>query len=390
MIFLLVTLAFYLSATATLASMGYLAIAAWNLARFPRPLAPTGGLRQAVTILKPLCGIDFGAYENLRSFCRQDYSALQIIFGVKDADDPVIEIVRRLIREFPEKDIALVIADQIVGANLKVSNLANMYGVAKHDLLIIADSDIRVGPNYVSQVAASFADPAVGVVTCLYKAKSAGGLISTLASMSINEWFLPSALTAIALQGPRFCFGSTMAARRKVVDGIGGFAKLATYIADDHMLGLLTMQLGYKIHLSSYVVENVVHEPSLSSLFAHELRWARTIRSIQPRGHAFSFTMYGLTLAIITAALAMPVIGINPAVLGILAVAFALRCVIHYIARTRLKLSESSVPWLIPIRDLLSFAIWATSVFGSRVVWKGWTMSIGSKGQLTAKGLPNL
>lgn len=389
MILLLLTAAFYFSVVASVISAGYLSIALWRLVRFRHELLPNNDARCPVTILKPVCEVDFGAYENLRSFCQQDYPALQIVFGVKDADDPVVAIVRRLIDEFPERDITLVIDDRVVGANLKASNLANMYGAVKHDILIVADSDMRVGPDYVSAVAASFGDPGVGVVTCLYKARSTGGLASTLASMSINEWFLPSALVAVALQGPQFCFGSTMAVRREVIERIGGFARLATYIADDHMLGQLAKRNGYKIELSNYVVENVVQERDLSSLFAHELRWARTIRSIQPWGHAFSFTTYGVAFAIITAILAVPVIGATPLAFGFLVPAISLRYAMHRVARSCLKLSGPGSAWLMPVRDLLSLAVWAASVFGSRVVWKGWAMFIGPKGQLTAKGLPN-
>jgi ceramide glucosyltransferase len=331
--------------------------------------------------------IDYDSYENLRSFCCQDHPDVQIVFGVKDPDDPVIHVVRRLMDQLPERDIALVVDPRVVGANLKISNLANMIRTARHDILIIADSDMRVGPDYAASIVGAFAAPEVGVVTCLYTARGDDGLASRLAALSINEWFLPSALAGIALQGSRFCFGSTMAVRRAVLERIGGFDRLATYLADDHMLGRLAVEHGYRIRLSDYLVETVVHERSLKSLFAHELRWARTIRSIQPWGHAFSFTTYGVAVALLTAAVAV-LTGKAGALVGVLlGSALLLRYVTHRVARAVLGLAT---PWsfrLALMRDALSFAVWATSLFGRSIVWKGWTMSVGPNGRLTARGI---
>jgi ceramide glucosyltransferase len=392
--------ALYLAMAATIAALGYQLFAILCLARFRHHGVRSGNTETApdvalpaATILKPVCGIDYDSYENLRSFCCQDHPNVQIVFGVKDADDPVIHVVRRLMQALPERDIALVIDSRAVGANLKISNLANMMREAKHDILIIADSDIRVGPDYARAIVGDFAEPDVGVVTCLYKASSADDVSSRLAAMSINGWFLPSALAAITLQGPKFCFGSTMAVRRDVLDGIGGFELLSTYLADDHMLGKLAAEQGYRIRLSDYLVETVVHERSLKTLFAHELRWARTIRSIQPLGHAFSFTTYCVSLALLTLVLAawssladLSALPVWPAGI-LLGTAVLLRYVTHRIARARLQTAAPWSFWLVPARDLFSFAVWATSLFGRNVVWKGWAMSVGPNGQLTAKGI---
>ncbi len=396
MMSLIGSVAYHLSIVATLAALGYQAFAILCLARFRRRPATerarsaAAGPAEAATILKPVCGIDYDSYENLRSFCCQDHPNVQIVFGVRDPDDPVIHVVRRLMAVMPERDIALVVDPRAIGANLKVSNLANMMAAARHDILIVADSDIRVGPDYATSIVEGFADPEVGVVTCLYKARSADDFASRLSAMSINEWFLPSALVAIQLQGPKFCFGSTMAVRRVALDRIGGFDRLAAYLADDHMLGKLVAQQGYKIRLSDYLVETVVHERSLRSLFDHELRWARTIRSIQPWGHAFSFTTYCVSLALLTAVLAVPASGSVPVVAGLLGAALLLRYATHRVARATLGPTGTWSPWLLPVRELLSLALWATSLFGNRVVWKGWAMSVGEKGQLTAKGMPGL
>ena len=394
MISLIGSVAYHLSIAATVAALGYQLFAIFCLARFrhrPAPSSPADAAPlAATTILKPVCGIDYDSYENLRSFCCQDHPNVQIVFGVKDADDPVIHVIRRLMAALPERDIALVVDPRAIGANLKISNLANMMRAAKHDILIVADSDIRVGPDYARAIVRDFADPGVGVVTCLYKARSADDIASRLSALSINEWFLPSALVAITLQGAKFCFGSTMAVRRETLDRIGGFEHLAAYLADDHMLGKLAAEQGYKIRLSDYLVETVVHEPNLKTLFAHELRWARTIRSIQPWGHAFSFTTYAVSLALLTLLLATAFSGSAPVAGGLLGLALLLRLATHRVARATLDLVGSWPFWLVPVRELLSLAVWATSLFGSRVVWKGWDMSVGPKGQLTAKGMPGL
>ncbi|MCC7047048.1 MAG: bacteriohopanetetrol glucosamine biosynthesis glycosyltransferase HpnI [Alphaproteobacteria bacterium] len=377
-------------AFATLASIVYLAIASYCLWRFTHRAASRQGVhRPPVTILKPVCGIDYDSYENLRSFCCQDYENCQVVFGVREQDDPVIHVIRRLIDDFPERDISVVVDDRTIGANLKISNLANMYRVAKHDILIIADSDIHVGPDYVASVVAAFEGRNVGVVTCLYRARTADGLASRLSGLSINEWFLPSALVAVTLQGLRFCFGSTMAVRRDVLMSIGGFERLAAYLADDHMLGKLAMQRGYKIRLSTYLVENVVHERSLRTLFDHELRWARTIRSIQPIGHAFSFTTYAVTLALLTALLAVPLDGSAILAGGLLLAAFLMRYAMHRIACSALGLSGAYSPPLVAMRDVMSATVWLVSLFGSRVRWKGWTMAVGRNGHLLPKTAPS-
>lgn len=383
-------LAFDLLAITTLASILYLCIAICCMWRFRhRAASRPGQHRPPVTILKPVCGIDYDSYENLRSFCCQDYEHCQVVFGVRDHDDPVIHVIRRLIEAHPERDISVVVDDRIIGANLKIANLANMYKVAKHDILIIADSDIHVGPDYVESVVSAFEGRNVGVVTCLYRARTANGLASKLSGLSINEWFLPSALVAVALQGLRFCFGSTMAVRRDVLESVGGFERLAAYLADDHMLGKLAIQRGYRIRLSTYVVENVVYERSLHTLFDHELRWARTIRSIQPVGHAFSFTTYAVTLALLTALLAVPLDGSAVLGLGLLLVAFLMRYAMHRIACGALGLSSPFSPSLVVMRDVLSAAVWLVSLFGSRVRWKGWTMAVGPNGHLLPKKAPS-
>ncbi len=379
-------IALILAVALYLASNAYVLFAMWRVGTFGRHSDYHKASELPATVLLPICGLHIGLYQNLRSICCQDYPEYQLLFGVQDTDDPAIDIIRRIIREFPDRDIALVVDKRIAGANLKVSNLRNMYPCAKHSILVILDSDMRVTPNYLSTVVAPFQDRGVGGVTCLYKGTPAGGLPSILGSMFINEWFLPSVLVAVSFQKIAFCFGATMAVRRDVFESIGGFERLGSYLADDYMLGMLITQQGYRVHLSSYVVENVVVEHSFKSLFLRELRWARTIRTVQPVGYAFSFIMYSIPLAIVAALLDKLTVDTENFALGIVAFAVLLRVALHFIACRVLKVSKRPSPWLVPIRDILSLLVWATGLLGRDVVWRGHMFSVNSAGILVAKG----
>jgi ceramide glucosyltransferase len=382
---------FYAATAFSLASSLYVALAAVHVIRFSRTRRERSGNLPAVTILKPLCGVDVELYENLRSFCVQDYPVYQVIFGLRDAADPAAEIVRRLVQDLPEREIALVIDDRLAGPNLKVSNLANMDRASKYNLLVIADSDMRVQPDYLRSLVAPFQDPQVGAVTCLYRGTPVKGLASVLGAMAINEWFLPSVLFAVALEHIRYCFGATMAVRRAALQAIGGFGALSRYLADDHMLGRLIDEQGYKVRLSSYVVENIVLEETLGALLRHELRWARTIRSAKPIGYAFSFITYAIPMGLLAASVALLAKQTPAAVILPPFLALSARIGLHVAARSglattgRRRSQECSERWwLVPIRDLLSFLVWATSFLGHKVSWKNQNFTIGRGGMVTA------
>src|SRR5260221_4602806 len=202
-------------------------------ARAQRPAAAA----PPVSILKPLCGEDAGLYENLESFCRQEYPAWQVVFGVQDAHDAAIPVVRRLMAAYPGADMALVVEPARRSGNLKVANLQNMLPAARHDVIVIADSDMRGRPDYLAEVTAPLADPATGLVTCLYRGVSAGGFWSQLACLNINHGFLPQALVAAAMGERNGCFGATLALRRDTLDAAGGLAARAHSLAHDHPLG---------------------------------------------------------------------------------------------------------------------------------------------------------
>jgi ceramide glucosyltransferase len=335
-----------------------------------------------VTMLKPLCGMEPNLAENLRTFCRQDYDTYQIVFGVRDRNDPTIAIIKQIIEEFPERDISLVIDDRIIGTNYKISNLANMMAVAKHDILVVSDSDMRVRPDYLNAVAAPFKDETVGATTCLYSGHAIGGTPSKLGAMYINDWFLPSALLPTMFGAIKYCFGATMAVRRDVLDKIGGFDALASYLADDYMLGQLVVEKGYRVALAPYVVENIIYEPDMKGLFQHEIRWARTIRSVQPIGYTLSFVTEALPLSLIGALPLYFFTGSGLLAFALVLSALAMRTALHYAVSVAIPGQSTFAPWLIPFRDLLTVAVRVVSYFGSKVMWRESAFEIHADNQL--------
>jgi len=375
-----------ISALACIVSLGYLLYAYFCVGKFHRTIKdykPASCFQPPVTIFKPVCGPGDEMRENLRSFCEQDYPEYQIIFGVHDENDPAMADIRKIIAEYPDRDITLVINQRLHGRNSKISNLVNMFPSAKHGILIIADDDMRVPGSYLNTVVAPLADHETGAVTCLYSGSPRGGVVSTLIAMFINEWFLPSVLVSQSLQNNRFCFGATMVVRRDVLAQIGGFNALANYLADDYMLGKLAAGHGHKIHLSHLVVENVVKETSFKSMFLHELRWARTMRTVQPLGYLFTFLtdtlmigfLAGITAYLYTQQLLWPVI--------ITGSIFWIRTLLHLRVQTMLNLRNAGSLWLIPVRDFLTFFVRLASFAGNRIEWKDKSFSVNNAGLMT-------
>jgi ceramide glucosyltransferase len=345
-------------------AMGY-SIAAWLAVR--RRIRPTGRApadSPAVTVLKPLCGAEHALYDCLRSFCEQDHPRFQIVFGVSESDDPAIAVVRRLQREFPSRDLAIAIDGTQHGSSPKVSNLINMMALARHEHLVISDSDVRVTRDYLAKVVAPLRDPGVGIVTCCYRGWARAGLWSLLGSMFITEWFTPSVRVAAMAGSRSFAFGATIAIRRRVLASIGGFMAIADQLADDYRLGELTRRIGLRTVLSDVVVETYVDESNLGELLRHELRWLRTIRAVRPVGHALSFITFGIPVAALGSVLAAGALG----ALAMLAITALARAMLHSTLRKRGSALAHLL--LLPLRDTLSFALWGWSFVTRRVRWR--------------------
>jgi ceramide glucosyltransferase len=345
-----------------------------------RPVAADPGLPPA-SVLKPLHGAEPGLYDNLRSFVAQDYPSFQLVLGVHDRGDGALPAAGALIREHPDRDIALVVDPHAGGSNLKVANLENMLPVARHDLLVIADSDMRVTPDYLATIAAPLRDPRIGIVTCLYRGAPEGGLWSLLSALYINFAFLPSALVGEALGVGGGCFGATIALRREVLERAGGFAPLRDELADDHRLGSAVRELGLAKVLSPYIVENRVSEPSFASLWRHELRWARTSRAMAPAGFAGSIITHTLPVT----ALAALLCGAGPAGWGFVLLSLLLRSLSVALIARRLDLPATGL-WLLPLRDVLSFAVFLASFCGRSVAWRDQLFRVEPGGQMSIEG----
>jgi ceramide glucosyltransferase len=339
----------------------------------PRSLPP-------VTVLKPLCGAEPGLYEHLRSFCQQDYPEFQIVFGVRDPGDPACAVVKRLAAEFPSLQMELVIDPQLHGSNRKISNLINMVSFARHDLLVMADSDAFVEADYLAAVTAPLVDRGVGLVTCIYRGAPTRRIWSRLGAMYINEWYVPSVLLAWLFGHQGYVSGQTVCLRRDTLQAIGGLAPLANYLADDYRLGELVRALGLRIVLSPYVLKGEHHEPTFDSLVRHELRWMRTLRVLRPRSFRLIFFSFSLPLAVI-GLLAAAVDSPPPAYLwALFATTVAARLALHFAPRIGDRRMALSDLWLVPVRDALICWVWCRSFFTSRVTWRGSEFDVDADG----------
>lgn len=359
----------------------YLLVAARAVRRFVSQPPARPDHRPPVTVLKPLCGEEPGLYDNLKSFCDQAYPELQVVCGVRSAADPAVTVVRRLIAEQPDGRLELVIDSRLHGTNFKISNLINMLPQARHEILVISDSDMHAGPDYLDAVVAPFADPGVGLVTCLYRGRSAGGLWSRLGAMFINQGFLASVLVGRLVGAREGCFGATMALHRSTLEQIGGLESLRDRLADDYALGEAVRGLGLKVVMSGHLVDNQVHEPDLATLLRHELRWARTLRSIEPAGYAASI----ITHPILPAGLALVAGGFAPGLLTVFGLILACRIGFAIAVESALGLPPPPL-WLVPVRDLLSVAVLILSFCGTSVTWRNHKFRVEPDGQLTIDG----
>lgn len=348
------------------AAIGYTAVAIASTARFERrkeKSEPASGL-PPVTLLVPLHGEELGLDENLRSFALQDYPVCQLVLGVARADDPALAVAKALVESLPDRDIQIDVGEVPGARNPKIANVMSMMRLARHDVLILADSDTRVDPSYVESVTAPLRDSGVGVVTCLFAGVSNGTFPSKLGAMFMNEQFIPSVLVN-RLFGPlRHCLGPTNAFRADVLAKVGGFEALAPHLADDFMLGNFAAERGYRVLISHYVVQTIVSDTSLAVLWHHELRWHRTIRSVRPAGYAGMFLTYPAPLALL-AFLLQP----TARRFGVFAVAVLGRIALQRVAARALGIAPAPA-WLILPRDLFGISVWAWGLGGNAVRWR--------------------
>jgi ceramide glucosyltransferase len=357
-------------------------VAIWSARAFVRESRrPSPEFRPAVSILKPVKGLDPDMYTSFASHCRQEYPGeYEIVFAAGSADDPAVEAIERLQAEFPDRAIRLVICPETLGTNGKVSSLAQALPTARYDHILINDSDILVSPHYLRRIMGGFAAASkpggkVGLVTALYRGKAYRTIGSRMEALGIATDFVPSVLTARFLErGTRFGMGSTLAISREALNAVGGFLPLVDYVADDYQLGARISEKGYEVVLSREVVETSVPPYRFREFLAHQMRWARTVRDARPWGYAGLVFSYGLAWAMLNVVAS----GWSVESLALLSITLAARVAVALLVGGEILGDRQVIRdlWLLPGRDLVALGVWAWSYAGTTVEWRGKTFIV--------------
>ncbi len=351
--------------------------------RFPlheRPPAKRG--EPGITFLKPLKGADAETLACLESWLTQKTSgALQVIFGVASMEDPVVPVVRGLLERHPAIDAELVLCDEVLGANSKVSKLVQLARRAKHDVIVVSDADVFVPGDLTSQLLAKMQDPLVGLVNCFYRLANPTTTAMRWEAVAINADFWSQVLQSTALKPMDFALGAVMAVRRDALTQIGGFESLVNHLADDYQLGHRVSAKGYRIELSPVVVECREYPQGWKQVWSHQLRWARTIRACQPAPFFASILSNASLWPLLAWAASVRT---SLSVVGLVVPLLVLR--ISAAASMHRRLSPETFRWcdlwLVPVKDLLNAAIWLAAFTGSHVVWRGVKYRVMKGGEL--------
>ena len=353
----------------------------WALPRFIGRLKPRATGIEGVTLLKPLYGAEPRLFENLSSFLCQDYPGpVQMVCGLGSDDDPAAAVVRALQAAHPQMTIDLVIHPSRHGSNAKISNLINMMGAVRHDLLVMLDSDIAAPPEYLSLVLGALEQPGVGAVSCLFHGRGDTGVWSQLSAAMISYGFMLNMVISRVTKLAKPCVGATIALRRKTLTALGGFARFNAVLADDYALGEAVRELGLKVHIPPLLLPHGCDERSLGAVWRHHLRWAATVRDIALPGHLGSATTHPLGFSLLLTLLD-PWAGLLLC-LATLCARFAL---VHVFNR---RIGHAAAPlWLVPFADILSFAVFIASLFAKKIEWRGASLIIGKQGHISEAAL---
>jgi len=335
----------------------------------------------AISVLKPLAGLDEGLTENLRSFFEQDYPAFEILFAVRQAGDPAAALVEKLRALYPGVPARLIVTGEPPYPNAKVYSLDRMLAAAAHELVVMSDSDIRVTPAMLGTIAAEFQDERLGLATCPYRAVPGRSPWSTLEALGLNTEFLGGVLVARMLDGMKFALGPTIAARKEVLARIGGFDGLKDYLAEDFVMGKLAAKAGYEVILSSYVIEHRIGRQGFAANLRHRLRWNRSTRRSRPWGYTGQVFTNPLPLALLLWA-ARPEWWLAVAVTAILRAAAAW-AVAGSVLHDRLT---ARLWWAVPLQDVAGFLAWAAGFFGRTILWRGRLYELLPDGRFRLRG----
>lgn len=376
----------YLLLPFLLAALVYQFLAFFSLWRLfnAAPPAPPAPPWPGITVFKPVKGLAPETRECLASFLTQDYHPCQVLFGVADPTDPVLPLLHELKEAHPAVQVEVLVCSERLGLNPKVSILRQLFPQARYDLLVVADGDVKVAPDFLATAVAALTEPGVGLVSSPYRAGAARTLGAVLEALTISADFIPSVAAARTVEGIRFALGAAMALTRQALAAMGGFAALADFLADDYQLGWQVHQAGFKVRLLPYVVETVNPRMTFTDYFSHQLRWTRTYRVCRPGG----YLAYGITHALVFSLALSLAAGWAPYALGLLAATLAVRLALAFFSERRCL--QGSLPasafLLLPLKDLLSFTLWLLSFLGHRVTWQGAPFRLTPEGKLVAEG----
>ena len=360
-------------AIATFPFIYYLLVLYSSWRFFRRPLTPSapklGSFTPPVSNLKPVRGLDPEAYENLASFCRQDYPDYELIFCVEDKDVPVVPVLEKLARDFPERRIRILFGGDGHAINDKVGKLSRLVREAQHETLVISDSDVRVRPDYLRSVVAPLADPKVGAVTCFYIPIEVKTLAQKLQTIGMVSDFYAGILAAWQLDGVKFALGPTIATTRSQLEGFGGYRALESRPADDLLVGRLIAERGYEVRLLPYTIQTVPDYASMSELIHKRIRWLAVMRHMRPWGHLGLLFTQGLPWSLAAFA-------IHPTLAagcGYLGTYLGLRLAITWLVGAR-GLRDRTLRgrmWLLPVWDATAFLLWLASFGKNSFLWRG-------------------
>ena len=379
----LINVLLYASVIGLLCSTGFLVLTLYSVANF-RATRPKSlpNFTPPATLLKTVCGLEPRLEENLESFFTQDYPNFEIIFGARDNNDPALRIVERLQAKYPDVKVEIVFSGEPKHPNAKVCSLVRMVEVANTDFYVISDSDVRVDPNYLREIMAPFADPKLGMVTCLYRGVNTGGLWSLLEALGMSVEMTSGAVCANTLEGMKFALGPTMVGRREAVEQVGGMPALLDYCADDYLLGNRIAEAGWRVIISHHVIDHIVLNRGFRDSVAHQVRWMKSTRFSRPKGHFGTVLTFAMPFGLLACVFGL-LAGEPALALGSLAFALLNRIILSLAAGWGVVRDWQSVKyaWLYPLRDLMGFFFWIASYSSDEIVWRKdrYRLSFGGK-----------
>jgi ceramide glucosyltransferase len=377
----------------TLTSTAYLLLVLAGVCGFVRQrreaLTAVPEFAPGVSILKPVHGLETDLEENLESFFRQDYSDFELIFCARHADDPALLLAQKMAKRHPRVPVRILTSGEPPWTNAKLYSLEAMWKEARHDLLVISDSDVRVSPNYLRELVKPFVDPRVGMGTCIYRGRPGSGFWTQLEALGMSVEMTSGVLVANLLEGMKFALGPTMIVRRECIDALNGFSFMAEFCADDYILGNSVAESGMKVVLSHLSVDHIVVHHSLASSLRHQVRWMRSTRFSRPKGHLGTVLTYAMPFGLL--GLVAGVLGGRAAIgISLFAVAVGNR-ILQSIAAGYMVAGDRNAltrAWLYPVRDLLGAGLWLASYFGSTIEWRGESYRLAKAGRMLRAGGP--